>query len=96
MGLLNRGEHRALICGHTHLPGVVDVDGGAQYVNAGTWGFGHSHFASWDGTELSVSAWETGAEIRDEHYRWMLTGHAPGDFFVWWQKHHRGWLRFAW
>jgi len=91
---LAAGAHRAIVCGHTHLPGVVEIDG-RHYVNAGSWTFGATESASWDGKRFGVHDAATGREIGDENYRWMVEGHDPGDFFDWWAQHHRGRLRFG-
>ncbi len=88
------GPYRAIVCGHTHLPGVVDV-GGRQYVNAGSWAFGAAEAATWDGSGFSLCDVRNGIPIGDEHYRWMLSDHDPGDFFDWWAQHYRGRLRFG-
>ncbi len=89
---LRRSEHRAMVCGHTHLPGTVDAGGGRTYVNAGSWAFGARQYAAWDGARFEVR--EVGGEaIGDRHYRWMLAGEEPGDFLAWWRQHARGGAR---
>lgn len=83
----------ALVCGHTHLPGVVEVEGGT-YVNAGSWAFGAADYAQWDGESFSALDYATGESHGDRHYRWMLEGEDRGDFFTWWDRHYRGRFRF--
>ncbi len=90
---IGREPYRALVCGHTHLPGIVELEAG-RYVNAGSWTFGAAQTATWDGKRFSVWDHVQKVEIRDEHYRWMLNGPDRGDFFVWWKQHYRGFLRF--
>ena len=98
MESLRAGPHRVLVAGHTHTPGLVDVDGGdtrgRQYVNAGVWAHGGAHVADWDGATFAVRDAVSGGEIGDEHYRWMIAGVDPGDFFEWWRRFYRGRLRF--
>ncbi|MBI5529441.1 MAG: UDP-2,3-diacylglucosamine diphosphatase [Deltaproteobacteria bacterium] len=89
---IREGTHRALVCGHTHLPGVVDLDG-RQYANAGSWTFGRSEYLEWDGTKLNGRS-TAGEDIGDRHYRWMIDGAERGDFFAWWAAHYEGRLRF--
>jgi len=91
--LLEEGGDRALVCGHTHLPGVVDVDG-RTYVNAGSWAFGAAQYAQWDGTAFEVHDHLTAEVIGDDRYGWMLSGEDPGSFFAWWEEHYLGGLRF--
>ncbi|MCL4292514.1 MAG: metallophosphoesterase family protein [Acidimicrobiia bacterium] len=91
---LHAGPHRAIVCGHTHLAGLVDVDG-RHYVNAGSWTFGAAEAAVWDGTGFRVHDAVTGRAIGDESYRWLVEGVDPGDFFDWWAQHYRGRLRFG-
>ena len=59
--LLREGPYRAVVAGHTHLPGVIDLDGpapsetpGATYVNAGSWTFDAAQTATWDGRRFTV------------------------------------------
>ena len=92
--LLQSEELSALVCGHTHLPGVVDLDG-RTYVNAGAWSFGTAGYVEWDGTRFTARDHITGENVGDRHYRWMITGPDRGDFFTWWEAHHRGGLRFV-
>lgn len=91
---LGAGPHRAIVCGHTHLPGVVEV-GGRHYVNAGSWAFGAAEVASLEAGRFAAHDAATGAAIGDERYRWLLDGCDPGDFFDWWAQHYRGRLRFG-
>ncbi|MCZ7531349.1 MAG: metallophosphoesterase [Acidimicrobiia bacterium] len=86
-------DYRTVVCGHTHLPGVVDLDG-RQYVNAGSWTFGAAEVAGYDGRAFSATDVASARPIFDEHYRWMVEGHDPGDFFDWWHDHYRGLFRF--
>ncbi|MFQ5479281.1 MAG: UDP-2,3-diacylglucosamine diphosphatase [Candidatus Binatia bacterium] len=87
------GPYEALLCGHTHLPGLVDL-GGGHYINAGSWAFGAAEVATWNGTGFSVTDCKRETVVRDEHYRWMLGTPDPGDFFAWWKRNYRGWFRF--
>ncbi len=93
--LLRTGPHRAVVCGHTHLPGVVDF-GDRTYVNAGSWTFDDACIAFWDGATFKVVDARNGRVITDDHYRWMIEGLDPGDYFDWWDHHYRGRLRFEW
>jgi UDP-2,3-diacylglucosamine pyrophosphatase LpxH len=91
--MIRDGDLSTLVCGHTHLPGAVAVDGGS-YVNAGSWTFGAAQFAEWDSERFRVVDHLSGETIGDERYRWMVSGEDPGDFFAWWRLHHQGGLRF--
>jgi UDP-2,3-diacylglucosamine pyrophosphatase LpxH len=89
---IRSGNHGALVCGHTHLPGVVDL-GGCHYANAGSWTFGRSEYVEWDGARLYART-TIGESVGDKNYHWMLGGETRGDFFDWWATHYEGWLRF--
>lgn len=91
--LLKEGPYEAVVCGHTHVPGVVDVEG-RTYVNAGSWTFGTAEIAIHEGGTFTVSDVATGVKIGDEHYTWMRAGIDPGDFFAWWEQAYLGRLRF--
>ena len=94
MDWVRNGACSALVCGHTHMPGVVEIEG-RQYVNAGSWAFGAAEYAEWDGSTFHAYDYGTGCAYDDLHYRWMLSGCDPGDFFTWWEKHYKGRFRFA-
>ncbi|GIU84897.1 MAG: UDP-2,3-diacylglucosamine hydrolase [Acidimicrobiales bacterium] len=93
-GHLRESRVPAIVCGHSHLPGVVDVDG-HLYVNAGSWAFESAQVARWDGREFVVLDLASGRTYGDEHYRWLLERVDPGDLFDWWRVHYLGRLRFA-
>jgi UDP-2,3-diacylglucosamine pyrophosphatase LpxH len=88
-------EHRiTLVCGHAHMPGRVEVDG-ARYVNTGSWTFGWSQYAVWDGRDFTVRDWLTGRTYRDELYRSALDGEIDRlDFGRWWRSEYLGWFKF--
>ncbi len=94
---LSEGPWRFTVCGHSHLPGVVhhpDLPDRA-YVNLGSWTFGSSQYATWDGERFEVRDWRTGRRYGDELYRPALTGVLDEkDFWQWWRENYMGWLRF--
>lgn len=91
--LLRDGPYEAVVCGHTHVGGLVEIDE-RTYVNAGSWTFGACEVAEFDGTRFSVIDVASGNEIADESYGWMLDGEEPGDYFAWWDQAYLGRLRF--
>jgi UDP-2,3-diacylglucosamine pyrophosphatase LpxH len=92
---LDNGEHRILVSGHSHLPGLVEVSPGRWYVNTGSWTFRATNYVYWDGERFEVRDWSTGEVVGDEHYRPMLEGRLLGiTFDQWWRHEYRGWLRF--
>ncbi len=92
---IRQGPCRAIVGGHTHLPGVVDLGGGQALVNAGSWTFGASEIATWDGADFEALDHGSGERFGDSRYAWMAAGHDPGDFFAWWAAHYQGWLSFT-
>ncbi len=92
---VERGRHRVLVCGHSHLPGQVRLPSGRSFVNTGSWTFRSTQYVFWNGERFEVRDWATGAVIGDEHYRPLLAGKVQHiDFDQWWQSEYRGWLRF--
>ena len=83
-----------VICGHSHIPGVVTTDGGKRYVNLGSWSFGNSQYGVWDGHEVVVRDWITGREYGDENYRHIFEGRADWTFEEWFNDQYLGYLRF--
>lgn len=89
-----RAPYRALVCGHSHLPGVVPLPSDRAYVNVGSWTEAAQGVAVWDGRTFVVEDAATGERPGARHYAWMLEGVDPGDFFAWWAAHYLGRLRF--
>ena len=88
------GDWEVLICGHSHMPGVVDLPGG-RYVNTGSWTFNASTTLRWEAGELSLFEWMTGREHGDAAYRPLVEGALDGATFDdWWADNYMGWLRF--
>lgn len=92
---LANGPWRALVCGHSHVPGVVR-HGDKIYANSGSWTFGAAQYAVWDGHDLTVHDWITGRRYEDELYK-ALTDPPIWErgFMSWWSTSYLGWLRFA-
>lgn len=94
---LHEGPWPMLICGHSHLPGVVahPLAPERRFVNLGSWTFSSSQYAVWDGHDLELRDWITGRVYGDELYRPVLTGALDEkDFWQWWRENYMGWLRF--
>ncbi|MCB9668313.1 MAG: metallophosphoesterase [Alphaproteobacteria bacterium] len=85
-----------VICGHSHLPGIVPVPGRpGGYVNTGSWTFASSHYVVWDGERFQASDWITGRDFGQEFYEPLLEGFVyERDFFQWWRENYMGFLRF--
>lgn len=91
---LRAGPWRVIICGHSHLPGVVR-DGDKIYANTGSWTFASSQYIVWDGHDVQCHDWITGRRFEDELYRPLIDGSIyERDFFQWWRENYMGWLRF--
>jgi UDP-2,3-diacylglucosamine pyrophosphatase LpxH len=93
--MLAAGPWKALVCGHSHLPGVVPAPGGGTYVNTGSWTFGSSHYALWDGASFTCRDWITGAKYGGELYQPLIDGVVyEKDYWQWWRENYMGFLRF--
>lgn len=83
----------AVLCGHTHVPGVVGTPRGV-YANTGTWADGLQTFARWTGDRFLVQDALSGRKLGDEEFSNVPTETEPKDLFRWWVTHHKGFLRF--
>lgn len=83
-----------IICGHNHVPGVLQVDSGKRYVNLGSWSFGNSQYGVWDGVEFQLRDWISGRVLGDENYRPMFVGRADRSYLDWFADEYLGYLRF--
>ncbi len=92
---LTTGPWRAIVCGHSHVPGVVRV-GDRMYANSGSWTFGSAQYAVWDGSDLTVHDWISGRTYEDELYRAMEDPPIwERDFLTWWRESYLGRFRFV-
>jgi UDP-2,3-diacylglucosamine pyrophosphatase LpxH len=85
-----------ILCGHSHLPGLVPIGPhGRAYVNTGSWSFASSHYVTWDGQSFRVRDWLTGREFKHEFYQPAMDGSLDEkDFWQWWRENYMGFLRF--
>jgi len=92
---LEAGPHRALVCGHSHLPGLVTLPSGRVYANTGSWTFDSATVLRWDRGLMCVRDWISGKVYDDHLYRPALDGAFDHlDFDDWWRDEYMGWLRF--
>lgn len=96
MAALRSGSHRTLVCGHSHLPGVVRLPDGRCYVNTGSWTFTSSTFMRWTAaTGPEVRDFETGRAFDERLYLPLLDGAFDHkSFFDWWRENYMGLLRY--
>ncbi len=88
----DRWKH--IVCGHSHLPGIVPIDG-RSYLNSGSWTFSNAQYLRWDGSSFECRDWVTGATFNDELYQANLDGSLDElNFFTWWHENYLGWFRF--
>jgi UDP-2,3-diacylglucosamine pyrophosphatase LpxH len=88
------GPYDAVVCGHSHLPGVVRRDG-RVYANSGSWTFGSAQYLVIEDGEVRCQDWISGRAYREELYRKLLDGSVyERSFFAWWAENYMGWLRF--
>ncbi len=91
---LQASELRFLVCGHSHVPGVVTRNG-KSYANTGSWTFRSSTYVVWDGRTVTCRDWISGREFGEELFEPMLSGWIyERTFFDWWRENYLGWFRF--
>ncbi|MEE2828065.1 MAG: metallophosphoesterase [Myxococcota bacterium] len=83
-----------IICGHSHVPGVVPAGPSGTYVNLGSWSFGNAQYGIWDGQTFVLKDWISGRRIRDENYRHIFAGQPDRPFEDWFADQYMGYLRF--
>lgn len=85
---------RAVVCGHSHMPANVLVDG-IRYVNSGSWTFGWSQYIQLESNVFTVRDWLSGREYQEDLYRPLLDGDLDHlTFERWWRNQYLGWLRY--
>lgn len=94
MQRLRESRWQYIVCGHSHLPGVVP-QGDKAYANTGSWTFASSQYLVWDGEQMRCRDWITGREIGPQYYEPLLDGSVDEkDFWQWWRENYMGFLRF--
>ncbi|MCP4804711.1 MAG: hypothetical protein GY913_00895 [Proteobacteria bacterium] len=95
MKALAEGPYETLICGHSHLPGIVDGDEGRRYANTGSWTFASSSVLRIEGRELELRDWLSGRRITDGLYEPLIARRFDHmSFEEWWRDNYLGWLRY--
>ncbi len=91
---IHKGSWKYIVCGHSHVPGIVRIDDGV-YVNTGSWTFASSHYCVWDGNDFTARDWLSGREFHQEFYEHMLDGSLYEiGFNQWWNSNYMGMLRY--
>ena len=83
-----------IICGHSHLPGVVETPDDKRYINLGSWSFGNSQFGIWNGDRFQLRDWISGRAFEDENYRHLFGTRETWQYEDWFQDQYLGYLRF--
>lgn len=85
---------RAIVCGHSHMPGNLEVDG-VRYVNTGSWTFQWAQAVKLVDGQFTVADRLSGRVYGDELYRPLLRGELDHvTFDRWWRNQYLGWFRF--
>ncbi|MEN0061020.1 MAG: UDP-2,3-diacylglucosamine diphosphatase [Myxococcota bacterium] len=95
---LREGPWKTLVCGHSHLPGIVELDGehaGKRYVNTGSWTFASSYVVRYHEGRWTCRDWLTSRRVGQELYEPLLDGVVyEKDFWQWWRENYMGFFRF--
>ena len=83
-----------IICGHSHLPGVVETSEDKRYINLGSWSFGNSQYGIWDGSSFVLRDWISGREFSDENYRHLFGTREDWTYEDWFHDQYLGYFRF--
>ncbi|GEM_PF-812930 len=83
-----------ILCGHSHLPGIVETEGEKRYINLGSWSFGNSQYGIWDGRRFVLRDWISGREFADENYRHLFGIREDWTYEDWFRDQYLGYLRF--
>ncbi len=93
---LDAQDQRVLVCGHSHLPGIVRRVDGRVYANTGSWTFASASYLRWSPDDgIQVRDWLSGRTWGSELYEPLMRGdfdHKTID--DWWREHYMGLFRF--
>ncbi len=91
---LRKDRFQTIVCGHSHLPGVIELDGERRYINLGSWTFKNAQYGVWDGETFVLRDWITGRVFGDENYRPIFEGVTDMTYEEWFHSQYMGYLRF--
>ncbi len=83
-----------IVCGHSHLPGVVETGDDKRYINLGSWSFGNSQYGIWDGRRFALRDWISGRAFADENYRHLFGTREDWTYEDWFHDQYLGYLKF--
>lgn len=92
--LAQDAQFDTVVCGHSHVPGVVDTGNGQTFVNTGSWSFGNSQYGILTARGFELHDWISGRRIFDENYRAIFEGRAEAGYLDWYADQYLGYLRF--
>lgn len=91
---LREDRYELIVCGHSHMPGIVELEDGKRYVNLGSWTFGNAQYGVWDGQTLVLRDWLSGRVFSDENYAPIFSGATDLTYEEWFHSQYMGYLRF--
>jgi len=91
---LKKDRYEYIVCGHSHLPGIVEEADNKRYVNLGSWTFGNAQYGVWDGEQFVLRDWITGRVYGDDNYRPIFEGVTDLNYEEWFHSQYMGYLRF--
>ena len=91
---LKDDKYELIVCGHSHLPGIVQLEGGRRYVNLGSWTFSNAQYGVWDGQRFVLRDWESGRVFGAENYAPIFSGATDLTYEEWFHSQYMGYLRF--
>jgi UDP-2,3-diacylglucosamine pyrophosphatase LpxH len=89
-------KQKILVCGHSHMPGVVEVYPDRWYVNTGSWTFDSSMYMRWEPGQVPVvKDWITGHQFGEGLYDRVRSGKTGATMFEdWWREQYLGFFRY--
>jgi UDP-2,3-diacylglucosamine hydrolase len=83
-----------ILCGHSHLPGIVETADEKRYINLGSWSFGNSQYGIWDGVRFDLRDWISGRTFADENYRHLFGTRKEWEYEDWFEDQYLGYFRY--
>ncbi len=90
---LDQSPITTLVCGHSHIPGIVQFPGGT-YINLGSWAYQDATYTTYDQGNFLMQDWISGKVIEDEEYRGILGPNRNKSRHDWWKAFYRGFFRY--
>jgi UDP-2,3-diacylglucosamine pyrophosphatase LpxH len=91
---LRNSPYELIVCGHSHLPGVLTIEAEKRYANLGSWSFANAQYGVLQRGSIVVRDWISQRVYHDENYRLVVDGDLYTTYEDWFRDNYMGYLQY--